>query len=145
MRINLLTAKPALELMLASNGHEAPYENPLEVWKTFVHYLSVPADASRDVACFQCSLVTPAYDETETSSVFLFGRQLSDEQGETRWVQLVYTLGNRFSHHDIDTELWSDDFPDLTAFTQAVEATPQFTLLCEDFEPSGELFVEFVD
>ena len=38
--VNPLTAKPAFELMLASQGQEAPYTDPRETWQIFLQYLA---------------------------------------------------------------------------------------------------------
>ena len=143
MKIDVLTAKPALELMLASNSQEAPYSNFPLVWEVFVNYLRVPAEAVEDIACFQTSLLADAPDE-EPGVVFILGRQLSDAAGDTRCVQLQFTLGDAYSGSLDDVDVWSSDFPDLQAFVQFIEQLPHFRLLKDDSEPCGELFVEFI-
>jgi hypothetical protein len=145
MHIDLLTAKPALELMLASNGHEAPYPDIRAVWAVFLKYLAVPADASRDAACFQAHFLDAEGEEKEASCIFIFARQLTGEDGETRCVQLHYDLRDRYTGRIDDFDIWSSDFTDLASFAGAVERSPHFRLLCEDSGPVGEMFVELSD
>lgn len=144
MQINLITAKPAFELMLASHNEEAPYGDPLSAWRLFLQYLAVPSAEPEDSGCFQASFLDDAEDESP-GMVLMFARQLTSAEGETRSVQLQYTLTDLYSGELRDIDVWTTEFPDLAAFAHQVEATPHFRLLCEDSHPVGDLFVEHLD
>ena len=144
MQINLLTAKPAFELMLASHNEEAPYADPRAAWNLFLQYLAVPSSEPEDSGCFQASFLDDAEDE-DPGMVLMFARQLTNAEGETRCVQLQYTLGDLYSGELSNVDVWTTEFPDLAAFARQVEALPHFRILCEDSNPIGDLYVEHLD
>lgn len=143
MEINLLTAKPAFELMLAINGFEAPYSSPRAAWDLFLKYLAVPSDAVNDSGGFQTSWLAAA--DQESGMVVTFSRQLTGTDGNTRSVQLQFTTGDKYEGVLEDVEVWTDDYRDLAAFAEEVEALEHFQILCGDSNPAGELFLELVD
>lgn len=139
MKIDLLTAKPALELMLASNGFESPFYDPRTIWEIFLKYLAVPAEAEIDLASFQTSFLEPD-EETESTAVFIFARQLTVD-GDTRSVQLQFSASP--SSAEI-VDVWSDDFADVAEFAGYVESLLQFEIMCRDAN-QGELYVEHME
>jgi hypothetical protein len=142
MKINVYTAKPVFELMLAADEREVPYREPAKVWDIFLKFLAIPANAAEDAGCFQTTYLEPVDNDREPTIFVGFARQLGDAKGWRRSVQLQYTLGSLYAGRLPDVDVWTNEFESLDAFARHVEALPHFKVLCEDDAPTGELFVE---
>jgi hypothetical protein len=143
MRINTLTADPALRYLLALEGRESPSVPVAEGWEVFKAFLELPADGE-DVAGFQTSWIRENPDYPVF--VVLFVRQLTDAaDGGIRLMRAV-ALQFLFScvpSRLVEVELWSSDFEDRTAFFAAVEDTDEFYYATKSALPdSGGVVLE---
>lgn len=127
LRVNTLTALPALRYMLADAGLEAPHFSFREAWAVFQRFLAVPADAQEDVAGFQTTWVR----ENALDPVFevRLCRQVTDTRGPFGSTARVVGIDFRFEGAPADMEeiaLWANDFGTLAQFIRRVEETTEF-------------------
>lgn len=138
--LNTLTAYPMLRLMLAMDGMEPPLPGRRS-WSVFKTFLSLPSSSARDVASFQATWLRE--DPNEPTFVARFVRELTDDAGDGALrrrvveLQFLYQLSEELPL--AARELWSDDFPSLQAFTEAIEATPEWKFVVDEGPPDGEI------
>jgi hypothetical protein len=142
--VNLLTARPLLDLMLARRGMEPPILDPLAAWQVFREYLAVPAASGPTVAGFSCSVVN---DEALGAGILVrLIREVTAEMDQGTWtrnvfLQLVY---NESQEGLEDRDLWLEPGGSLAEWFAEVEALPEFRFAMEATPAGGEVFVEDV-
>jgi len=141
--VNTLTAKPLLEYMLASEGMEAPALVFAKAWPIYCRFLAVPDQDGNVLGSYQAAIAreNPEYAEVTVRLV----RELTD--GAAGVGDLTRSVFVQFIYEGplldvVDEECWSNDFPDLEAFRQAVEALPTFGLASVQACTDGSLVVE---
>jgi hypothetical protein len=127
LRVNTLTALPALQYMLADAGLVAPHFSFRAAWDVFQKYLALPSDAQDDVAGFQTTWVR----ENALDPVFevRFCRQVTDTKGG--WGSTARVIGIDFRFEGApaemdEIEIWAQDVRSLKQFIQTVEAGTEF-------------------
>lgn len=132
LRVNTLTALPALQYMLADAGLEAPHFPFRAAWDVFQTYLALPSDAQDDVAGFQTTWVR----ENALDPVFevRLCRQVTDAKGS--WGSTARVVGIDFRFEGAapemeEVELWASDFASLRKFIEGVEASTEFRYALE--------------
>ena len=139
--LNTLTAWPMLSLMLAMDGMEPPLPGRRS-WRVFKTYLALPSSSDRDVASFQSTWIRE--DPTEPTFVVRFARELTDDADGTGLlrtriveIQFLYQLSDELPL--AARELWSDEFASMQAFTEAVEATPEWKFVVDEGPAVGDV------
>lgn len=127
LRVNTLTALPALEYMLADAGLEAPHFAFRPGWEAFQRFLAVPSDSSDDIAGFQTTWVR----DNALDPVFevRLCRQVTDARGSFGTTTRVVGVEFRFEGAPDgmeEVELWANDSPSLAQFIATVERTREF-------------------
>ena len=127
LRVNTLTALPALQYMLADAGLVAPHFPFRDAWEVFQRYLAVPADAADDMAGFQTTWVR----ENALDPVFevRLCRQVTDAKGGYGATARVVGIDFRFEGAPAEmeeVELWAGDHASLRQFIQRVERSTEF-------------------
>ena len=127
LRVNTLTALPALQYMLADAGLAAPHFSFRAAWEVFQRYLAVPSDASEDIAGFQPTWVR----ENALDPVFevRLCRQVTDTKGGYGSTARVVGIDFRFEGAPAEmdeVEVWANDFATLKQFIQRVEQGTEF-------------------
>lgn len=127
LRVNTLTALPALQYMLADAGLAAPHFPFRAAWDVFQKYLTIPSDAQDDVAGFQTTWVR----ENALDPVFevRFCRQVTDTKGGWGSTARVVGIDFRFEGAPVEmdeVEIWANDMGSLGQFMQKVEASTEF-------------------
>ena len=145
--LTTLTADPALRLLLAQAGFEAPHVPPEVGWRVFQAFGQLAAAHQDDGASFQSEVAREEGSEPVLS--LLFVRQLTDPQENgsyrTRRVALQYlypppppgsglTIG--------ETVLWQPDYDSWAAFVAEVEASDEFRYAMAARPENAALFVE---
>ena|SRR5690242_15302474 len=127
LRVNTLTALPALQYMLADAGLAAPHFSFRAAWDVFQKYLTLPSDAEDDVAGFQTTWVR----ENALDPVFevRFCRQVTDTRGA--WGSTARVVGIDFRFEGAPAEMdevaiWATDVGSLKQFMEKVEASIEF-------------------
>jgi len=127
LRVNTLTALPALEYMLADAGLEAPHFAFRPAWEVFQRFIAVPADSSDDSAGFQTTWVR----DNALDPVFevRLCRQVTD--AKSRFGTTTRVIGVEFQFEGApdgmeEVELWASDSPSLEQFIATVERTREF-------------------
>lgn len=127
LRVNTLTALPALQYMLANAGLEAPHFAFRPGWDAFQRFLAVPSDSSSDSAGFQTTWVR----DNALDPVFevRLCRQVTDAKGSfgttTRVVGVEFQFEGAPDEME-EIELWASDSPNLEQFIATVERTREF-------------------
>jgi hypothetical protein len=137
IQINPLTAKPALELMLAAAGLEPSMLPVKESWDVFKRYLDLPSSCDEDLVSFQTEWIREG--DAPTFAV-RFVRQVTSG-ADTRAAAIEFL----FEHmHEAYTEqdLWSRDFRRLDDFVSAVEDTRELRHVLDETPVSGMLVEE---
>ena len=127
LRVNTLTALPALQYMLADAGLEAPHFAFGAAWEVFQKYLGLPSDASEDIAGFQTTWVR----ENALDPVFevRLCRQVTDAKGAWGSTARIVGIDFRFEGAPAamdEVALWASDFKSLKQFIERVEASTEF-------------------
>src|SRR5690348_6124710 len=127
LRVNTLTALPALQYMLADAGLTAPHFSFRAAWDVFQKYLGIPSEAQDDIAGFQTTWVR----ENALDPVFevRFCRQVTDTKGGWGSTARVVGIEFRFEGAPADmeeVEIWANDVGSRNAFVQKVEASTEF-------------------
>ena len=127
LRVNTLTALPALQYMLADAGLEAPHFSFRAAWDVFQQYLAVPSDAQDDVAGFQTTWVR----ENALDPVFevRLCRQVTDTKGGWGTTARVVGIDFRFESAPAEMdemEVWATEVGSLSQFVKKVEASAEF-------------------
>lgn len=143
--VNTITAGPLLNLLLAMEGMEVPGD-PADVWPVFKKFIAVQSSSELDVASFQVSL-EQSYDSVGVRCSWT--RQLRDDAGgygvTDRLIEVVYAFAKPQLGVLEPTELWSDQYTDLTAFFAHVEAQSAFKWLMSSTPDAGSIVVEEID
>ncbi|HYK10513.1 MAG TPA: hypothetical protein VEV39_06925 [Gemmatimonadales bacterium] len=127
LRVNTLTALPALQYMLADAGLTAPHFSFRAAWDVFQKYLAVPSDAQADIAGFQTTWVR----ENALDPVFEIRlcRQVTDAKGGWGSTARVVGIDFRFEGAPAEmdeVEIWASDVGSLKDFIHQVEASTEF-------------------
>jgi hypothetical protein len=130
--VNTITAGPLLNLMLALAGMESP-EEPARAWEVFKRFARAPSTSSHDVIAFQVGWIEVDGGDPLLSCSWV--RQLTDDAAGygdiTRAVQLEYGYDEKLLHVPNSIDVWSDEFPSLAEFFEAVERQSQFGFMME--------------
>src|SRR5579864_3104863 len=124
LRVNTLTALPALQYMLANAGLEAPHFAFRPAWEVFQRFLAVPSDSSDDVAGFQTTWVRD--NALDPLFEVRLCRQVTDAKSSFGTTTRVIGVEFRFEGAPDgmeEVELWANDSPGLAQFIATVERT----------------------
>src|SRR4029077_1326551 len=127
LRVNTLTALPALQYMLADAGLEAPHFAFRPGWEAFQRFLALPSGASGGVGGFQA----PWGRDNALDPVFevRLCRQVTDAKSSFGTTTRVIGVEFRFEGAPDgmeEVELWANDSPTLAQFIATVERTREF-------------------
>lgn len=123
--IDLFTALPLLQLLLAIRGLEEPDMPFGETWSVFKEFAGAGDSSSDPIVTVQ---LQEAEAEPTDFEVFM-GREVQGVRNGydvTRLVGVQFLLRGPSVGPVQDRELWSTEFQDLAAFVAAVEASPGF-------------------
>ena len=135
--ITVVTAKPALELLLAAKGFESPLLPMKESWVVFKDYLKLPVSAKDDQASFQTEWIRGG--ETDVFAA-RFVRQVTGDE-YPRAIALEFLFEDAPAHVE-EIAIWSRDYSLLDGFFHAVEHAEEFEYAVEATPQSGSLVEE---
>ena len=133
LELNIKTAGPLLRLLLAQRGLEDPDLEPDGAWDVFKLFCRLPAKTEVDLVSFQATWTPEDAEQAPDPPLFYctWTRELTEADeffSNTRAIQIQWSFDPQESGLD-EFEAWSEDFPNLDAFIQQVESTPQFRAL----------------
>lgn len=102
--------------------------DPWESWKVFKTFAAIPIDTPDEGLSVQG--VREAGGETPTGCYLTLVREFTTPEGDDdspfAWVGIEFTYAPDTAPGLGELELWSFDFPDIAAFSAAVESQPAF-------------------
>lgn len=146
LELNLRTAKPLMELLLAIEELEPPIRDLPRAWSVSQRYLLLPQRGGRPpLAGVQVRHEGPEGEEPILTMTWarVVVDEPDDPEAEVRTISLAFGFPDRMGMEVTPTDLWSDRFPSLDAFLEAARADPNVDWLLRDGAPEfGELFVD---